>query len=626
MKLEDLNIRTKFALTMILFIAVISVSFVNVEPVSAATINVLPLSYYNTAHTSLNDQIHKLISSAKNGDTLNFLGKSYGDLSLIINKSLNIISNVNTTVLGDSTGQPVFLVTGSGSRWTNITGFKIKSVNDGISINNACNITVSKNSVSSTKGTGIKVSKSTGVKIKNNTVTSSQTGISVSNTKSSNINGNKIKKSVKNGVEIQKSQTVTVSNNSISASGNHGTLIAGSNNIDLENNDIVSSQKNGINLINTNNVKINNNTICYNTFNGIFFDINVKNTQITFNNINHNQKCGIELFNSASYTKINKNNIDSNPTGIDVNFKTDDLDMSQNLITKSDGVGINIGSGYKGSSTFTVHDNAIFGSGKWEIWAGESPAPDINIGYNWYGSDDPSQVRLCPKVAKNLISWRYTAVDGVYSLVFVEGDSGNQFAMGLSGFDVGFQMNNAAKVTQTVKNGTAATSFSSTEYNLTNNRITFIPGYQNVTVTLSNAEYKNAVDSQNQNNNDNGHDGDVIGDDDNGDIGNGKSQSNGQQVNNENSAQSASTSNTDSSGSNKLQRNSAVLDGASESQFTSGQSQTTKQQSKNSQELLLDNVNNPNFWSIISLILLIAAVILVYYGNDIKSMYKRKEL
>ena len=618
-----------------------SISFFNVVPVSASTIQIQPSSYYNTNHGSLNDQIQIIINSAKNGDTINFMGKYYGNLSLIINKSLNIISKVNTTVSGDLSGQPVFLVIGSKSKWTNITGLNIKSANDGISIQNTNNVTVSKNSVSSTKGTGIKVSKSTGVKIKNNVVTSSKTGISVSNSKNNNIQNNTVKKSVKSGVEIQKSQDVVVVNNSIVSSGEHGASISGSTNVDLEGNKIESNQKNGVNLINTNNIIVNNNTIRYNTLNGIYFDKNVKNTQITLNNIYHN-KCGIELFNSASYTKINRNIIDWNPTGNDVNSKTDHLDMSYNLITNSkedkggssNGVGINIGSGFEKSSTFTVHDNAIYGSGKWEIEAGDSADTGINIGYNWYGSDDPSQVRVCPKVTKNLITWGFVDSNGLYSVVFFEGSDGTQFATGLSGFDVTFQMNKGTKIKETVQNGTASTSISSRDYQLTGNVLTITAVFEQLQEDISDAEAKENVASQNQNNSGNGDNGKGNGDNGNGTGNNGNGgdgpgnngngNNNGNSNGNENTPGNTGGSSGQSGSSSKLERNSAMLDGAGEvGKSSSSQNQANNQQSKTAQEILLDNVNNTNLWSIVALVMLIAAIIVVYYRKEIELMYRK---
>ncbi|MTK63694.1 MAG: right-handed parallel beta-helix repeat-containing protein [Methanobacterium sp.] len=660
---------------MILFIAVISVSFFNAEPVSAATITIQPTSHYNTTDISLNDQIQKLIDSAKVGDTINFIGRYYDNLSLIINKSLNIITNVNATISGDSSGQPTFLVTGTKSKWTNITGFNIKSVNDGISLNNTANVTVSKNSVRSTGGVGIKVSKSTGVKVKNNTVTSSKTGISVENCKNSTIQSNNVKNSANNGVEIKNSQDINVSNNTVTSSGKHGASISSSQNVDLESNDIEYNQNNGVNQIDTAGVTLNKNIISNNGINGVYFDTNVINTQITNNNICSNVKYGINLDGSGSTTTINNNAINGNAIGIDINSATDFLEITQNTITNSKGytedagVGINFDYKFTKSDTMVIEYNSIFGSDRREVCVSDGQT-HVDIGYNWYGSDDQKQVRICPYVSSKWITWGLTELNGVYTAVFKAGD---QIATKLSGFDVTFELNNGTKVTVTVKNGIATVSFPLSEYIKHGNQVTVTAIYQTKEMDVFDTEVMNIIDSQNQNNNNNnngngtnnnngngdngngnnnnngngdngngnnngnngnnnGNNGNNNGNNGNGDNGNGNSN-NGQntpghngQVSNGNTGGSTGQSDTTSSSSStsqRLERNSAILDGANDASKSSSESQTSNQQSKTAQEILLDNVNNPNFWSIIALVLLIASIVVVYYRKEIEIMYRK---
>lgn len=619
--------RNKPVVLLILFIAMISISFFNVDPVSAATIKIEPSSYYNTTHISLNDQIQKLINSAKDGDTINFIGKSYVNLSLIIKKSLNIVTYVNTTVSGDSSGNSVFLVTGTRSKWTNITGFSIKSVNDGIIVTNASNITISKNVVSSSKGTGIKVSKSSGVKVKNNKVTSSKTGISVSNTHHSSIQGNKVTKSTNNGIEIQESHDVTVSNNCVSSSGKHGTSIANSKNVDLERNDIENNQNNGLNLLNTNNVQINNNTISYNQVHGIYFDNNVKNTQITYNAITNNLKSGIELDGSGSTTTINNNVINENAIGINVNSHTDNLNIGRNTISynkgndEDSGVGINFGINYVGSSTMVISSNAIFGNDRREVCAGDI-STKINIGYNWYGSDASWQVKVCPYVTANLIKWETTESNGQYTTVFYAGD---QVASMLPDFDVTYQLNNGTKVTVTVKNGVAKVKFPSNEYKSSGNQLTVQAAVQKKIMKIIDEEVQNIQYYQNQNNGDNNGNKGGKGNGNKGKNGNG----NGDNGNTPgNTGQIANGNKGGSSGQfgskTRLERNGAMLDGEGTAvQSSSSQSQASKQ-SKTAQEVLLDNVNNPNLWSVVALVLLIAAIVVVYYRKEIELMYRKR--
>lgn len=647
--LGDLDIKTKPIILTILFITVMSVSLFNAEPVSAAIINIQPSSY-NTTNVSLNDQIQELIDSAKDGDTLTFIGKYYENLSLIINKSLNIITNVNTTVTGDTSGQPVFLVVGRGSKWTNITGFKIKSVNDGIYVKNASNVTISKNTVTSTKGTGIKVSGSTGATVKKNTVTSSQTGVSVENSKNSTIDNNNVKNSVNNGVEIQNSHDIKVSNNNISFSKKHGTSIANSQNIDLEGNDIEYQQNNGVNLICTNGVTLNNNTISNNGVNGVYFDTNVKNTQISYNIITNNLKYGIELDRSGSTTSITNNTISGNVVGIDISSETDYLNIIQNSITynkgyeENTGIGINFGWGYKESSSMVVIYNAIFGNDRKEVCASDY-SKKTSIGYNWYGSDDPRQVRVCPYVSSKYVNWKTFESNGKYTTVFYGADG--QVATMLPNFEITYQLNNGRKVKVTVKNGVATVTFPSSEYQLTDNLLIIKALFQEKKMPLSDAEVKEILKyqnkSQNNGNNGNGDNGNGNGGNSgngnggNGNNGNGGSGDNNNgnsnnpgnngQIDNGNSGgstgQSQSTSSSDSSGSTTLERNSAQLNGAGETSQSASTQQNNDQQSKTAQEILVDTVNNPNLGSIIALVLLIASIVVVYYRKEIELMYRK---
>lgn len=647
-RLGDLNIRTKPIMLMILFIAVISVSFCNIQPASATTMNIQSSTYYNTTSVTLNVQIQKLIDSAKDGDTLNFLGKYYGNLTLIINKSLNLITNVNTTVTGDKSGRSVFLVTGRGSKWANITGFSVKSINDGISVENTSNVKVSKNTVTSTKGTGIKVSGSTSVVVEKNTVSSSQTGVSVKNSKNSTIQTNNVKNSIKNGVEIQNSHDIKVSNNNISFSNKHGTSIANSQNIDLEGNDIEQGQMNGVNLIDTDGVTLNNNKINKNGVHGVYLDTNVKNTQITHNTINNNLKCGIELDGSGSTTDIINNTISENKIGIDINSETDNLNIISNTITKNkgndedSGIGINFGWGYKESSTLSVNYNAIFGNDRREICASDY-SKKTSIGYNWYGSDDPRQIRVCPYVSSKYVNYVTTESKGNFTTVFYGADG--QVATNIPNFDIVYQLNNGKKVRVTVKNGVATITFLSSEYQLKNNQLLIQTSSQKKIMLLDDDLVKEIVkylNDQNKGNNGNGDNGNGNGGNNsngNGDNGKGNGGSgtggnngntntpgNNGQINNGNSGgstgQSSSTSSSSSSGSTKLERTSAHIDGTGEAaQSTSSQNQASDQ-SKTAQEILLDNVN-PNLWSIVALVLLIAAIVVVYYRKEIELMYRK---
>jgi cobalamin biosynthesis Mg chelatase CobN len=236
-----------------------------------------------------------------------------------------------------------------------------------------------------------------------------------------------------------------------------------------------------------------------------------------------------------------------------------------------------------------------------------------------------------------------TESNGKFTTVFYGADG--QIASLLPNFDIIYQLNNGKKVRVTVKNGVATVTFPSSEYKLTGNLLTIQTTSQKKQMSLDDDEVKEILKYLNQNNGNNGNGNNGNGNNGNGNNGNGNGGSgtggnngngnsnngntntpgNNGQVSNGNSggstSQSPSTSSSSSSGSTKLERTSAQLDGGEAAQSTSSQNQASDQ-SKTAQEILLDNVN-PNLLSIVALVLLIAAIVVVYYRKEIELMYRK---
>ena len=179
-----------------------------------------------------NDEIQKLIDSS-NGSAIIFLGENYNNISLIINKPLNITTNINTTLNGIN-GSTIFLITKSGMN-SNISNFNLISY----------------------EGTGIKIENTSNIKITNNTI--------------KNILDSKYKTEYAKGLKIMP--------------GN-GASILNSNNIVVEYNTI-NSYENGVYLNNSQNICINNNILKENNY-GINYGYNVSNTKVFNNTINEN--------------------------------------------------------------------------------------------------------------------------------------------------------------------------------------------------------------------------------------------------------------------------------------------------------------------------------------------------
>jgi parallel beta-helix repeat protein len=625
------KIKKKPVLILILLFAMICINIFCTSAVSAATIKINSSSDYKTTNNSLNEQIQSIINSAKSGDTLEFLGKSYGNLSLIINKSLNIISLVKTVISGNSSNNSIFLVTGSGSRWTNITGFNLQTQNGkGIIVQNTSNIKISKDNVSSTNGTGIIIAGSNGVNIENSSVSKSQTGISVTNSKNINITNNSIQNNKGDGIGVGNSQNLNVSKNSVSSNGNYGTSIEKSQNISMQNNSIENNGNNGVSMKDTNKIHINGNNINGNQGDGIYFDENVNNTQIASNNINYNVGTGIELDKSGINTLIVNNVITGDLIGVDINDQTDNLIIRSNIITDSidngddtSGVGINIGSNYVNSPTFNVYDNYVVGNQRREVIVGD-PTKTVKFGANWYGFNNGGNI--CPYLRTGFLNFQLSVSNFGITGTFTE--SSGSVATGLPTINVNLKLNGNF-LSANVINGIANAKFPASDYKLHNNVVTaqapFPPAVimdisdnivksilANITSSIvTNCSNTTVPKNANKGGSHKGGTG-KKGSDGGSDTGSGSSTGASGQV-------GVSSSTTPSKGTSSVSRESASLSNTAEDSSTIGSDNTNN---PTAQDVSLEQVENPNILSIISLVLIMFMILIGYYRNDIMKMYK----
>ncbi|MGL4669338.1 MAG: right-handed parallel beta-helix repeat-containing protein [Methanobacteriaceae archaeon] len=125
-----------------------------------------------------NVQIQSIMDNAPVGSTVNFLGDSYSDISIIINKKLNIISssNTKTVITGSSVNNPeldqsftfYFTENSSGSK---IEGFILDANGDyGILIKNAKNIAITNNIIKNSVIDGIHLKNSENISIAQNEI------------------------------------------------------------------------------------------------------------------------------------------------------------------------------------------------------------------------------------------------------------------------------------------------------------------------------------------------------------------------------------------------------------------------------------------------------------------------
>ena len=355
---------------------------------TAKAININDASSYNQTDLSLSEQIQAIINNANAGDTINFLGNYYKDLTLIINKNINIISKVGTTISNsnlNSSQNTIFFINGSSSSGTNISGFNLINNNtngNGITINNTKNIKVAKNNIKA-DNSGVYVDKGSNITVNDNNITKSEKGVYIKNSKDINIEKNSI------------------------SENNEGISVENTNNTNIKSNAITKSEKNGITIKNTRKTVIGSNSITQNKKNGIY-SYNTVNTQITSNNIKKNVESGILTEGYLKDLIMKGNNVSGNYYGIRLNsIDNSGLTMRSNSINNNY-QGLSFGSNYEDHSSKDISSNDISQNEDKDVDARESKYDgNLKIGPNWYGANEYGYVNICHKIDTNLIQFKF---------------------------------------------------------------------------------------------------------------------------------------------------------------------------------------------------------------------------
>ena len=420
---------------------------------SSSTINILNKTGMTFIDEGLpSDEIQSILDKTDN--PVEFLSDTYNDVSLNINKSLNITFQENTTLNGKA-NSPVLTISVSDFNISNL----IINANEGagIVVENADNIIISNNTIS-------------------NTLDSSK--MSKYNTGELTIPGN-------------------------------GICLINSNNVKLIKND-VKSFGNAIFAQDSEDVEITNNTLSLSNY-GITYGLGVKNTNISNNLITKNIGLyvmdvpegplgyGIFLNQSAVNVSITYNKILDNYMGIsvDANYSTGIVILS-NWISDNALEGIRFNAGYdlaENAVEPNVNDNAIYRNarGPSMMILGELSAnPNgiyhygefndterLQLGTNWYGknaritwdfeTNTTGYGTMCPRIATTYISVKEieSISPGTYQVKFYKNDT---IADKLPLFDMYATLNDNVEVKFNVINGVGTFSFDS-GYNMGNNTI-----------------------------------------------------------------------------------------------------------------------------------------------------------
>lgn len=622
-------------------------------------------SKYNSK--TIKKDIQAIFDAAKVGSKIIFKGSSYENLQLVLNKKLNIITDVGTKIVTNLSGSAVFLVNGFKASGTSIIGFNIITKTDsGIRVNNADNVTISGFQVSSSNGNAIIVSGSSNTKIDSSTLKNSLIGINIYNSSKtvlnkSTITGNKVR-----GVMIDNSTNITVSNSIITSNGNNSSTAMDEGGLYVQNSDQVNIINNQI-TDNFMGISINNSKAIPTN--------KVSNLTITNNLINDNFVDGIYLTGYMKNIKIKANYIQRNANGIEIDYfdSSENVSISGNLISESvdrsseikihsgmftAGDGVKFGINYDTANGELIQYNVIANNdvrdvdGHDELHHGEN---ELHVGINVYTYPTVSiETKFCCKINSQAAQINLDEIGNTYKLYFTDEDG--QTITDLPNILVNIIINGKSYQVET-KNGIATLTVPPTEQNglaigiFANNQIekmilgqkegnnTFVytndgegffiyTGDEN-TDNGSNGDDDNTGGNGNngQGGNNNGNNGIGQGDNTNGNSGDGQSTNGNGYNGNGPTAGSVGGSNGDpgSSSSNSVPSSSLSVGAAAASPGASSSEDDPSSQtgsSKTVQELIV-NKNSP--WGIVVIIVLIIFVAGLYYRNDIMNMIENSK-
>ena len=352
--------------SMLLFICLIClllVSAVNATDINNNNLTSQSNSYQITDELSTDD-IQVLFDNANDGDTVEFTSKEYSDISLVVDKKLNIVSNTKTKIyVSDSISskaQDLGIDKTFGFYFTSNSGGSILS---GITI------------ITDSNDYGVIVDSSDNTTINNNVITGgNRAGILVKNSDYVDVSFNSVSKSKGDGIQIKDVGFSTIKNNTISNNGRSGIETSNINNNSIVYNEIHHNVLNGITLQNRSYGNIIKHNTAYENLNGIFI----------------NSTSSYDIINANSFTSNRRNPSIKETGGV---YET--------------GNGLLFGSGFK-----TLKENT---PGRLEIkynvlahnemyQAKNNPdLPVFKLGDNWFDSTDDANTFVCPMLLAGIM-------------------------------------------------------------------------------------------------------------------------------------------------------------------------------------------------------------------------------
>ena len=333
---------------------------------------------YDVSSDLSNNDIQSMLDNAGQGDTFNFVSKEYKGISLVVDKKVNIVSNVNSTIYtsGDLSN-------------------KVQELN---------------------------TDKTFGFYFTKNSAGSVLSGFNI------------VASSSDYGVIVDNSDNTIVKGNSIVGAGNN-LLVKDSNDITLWGNVLNKAKENGLQLQNVSNCYVANNTMMFNGRSGIeIYDID--NSNITSNYCCNNSFNGISLYGKSFNNSYTHNFLNYNTNGIYVNCQSRGYEIKANTLIHNiqnpncelggfeSGNGLLFGDSYRAVANNGVYVSYNSFAHNENFQAKNNPLQNmITLGPNFFNSDDPENTFVCPLLLAKILRLNAISLPNGIGIQMVEGDT-----------------------------------------------------------------------------------------------------------------------------------------------------------------------------------------------------------
>ena len=339
---------------------------------------VMGTTIYDVSSDLSNDDIQSMLDNAGQGDTFNFVSKEYKGISLVVDKKVNIISNVNSTVY--TSGEL------------------------------------------SNKAQELNIDKTFGFYFTKNSAGSVLSGFNI------------VAASSDYGVIVDNSDNTIIRENSIVDAGNN-VLVKNSKNVTLFGNVLNNAKENGLQLKNVSSCYVANNTMMFNGRSGIeIYDID--NSNITSNYCCNNSFNGISLYGKSFNNSYTHNFLNYNTNGIYINCQSWGDEIKANTMIHNiqnpdcelggfeSGNGLLFGDAYSAVANNGVYVSYNSFAHNENFQAKNNPLQNmITLGPNFFNSDDPENTFVCPLLLAKILRLNAISLPNGIGIQMVEDDT-----------------------------------------------------------------------------------------------------------------------------------------------------------------------------------------------------------